>query len=510
MAISWGYSPKTEKYIPLGDFPVDKYLIIAKQAIENLGWNLSHISESGLIAYTPISFQSYSEEIAIRIQTNFVIAKSECVGIQLLFNDYGKNDANLEKFFHEFEYVEYHLKDVWDESLAKYHEFIATQDDNYFEKAPLTVKNKIKNVFYLFIPRKGYVATPIFIYITIVYYFTYFLINSFAKQQEAYHGTQMFSGIIRDFWALIFSNNRSLVLQGQYWRLFTYQFIHVYFIHIFFNMYSLVYLGLMIEHKLGGKRFALIYLLSGFCGGLTSIMMHEVGFSIGASGSIMGLYGAFLALLASKIFEKNAAKALLISTGIVTVFTLLNGLSAGIDNAAHIGGLIAGFVFTYLLFNDGLMNFKSAKVWRYGLTALIFISFTVSVLVFTTNYQPKEFAKLEADYNQNAANYFQIFYIKVSTPTAEKLQKVNELGVKPWERNIVIIKQMKKLRLNEKDQLLISYYDKIATKSLNFVKVFRLEVEDNVPQYKFKLDQLMQELQAIKKEGSEKTGIYLR
>ena len=54
MLISWGYSPKIEKYIPLAEFPADKYLIVAEQAIENLGWSLSHVSESGLIAYTPI------------------------------------------------------------------------------------------------------------------------------------------------------------------------------------------------------------------------------------------------------------------------------------------------------------------------------------------------------------------------------------------------------------------------------------------------------------------------
>ena len=149
MSISWGYSPKIEKYIPLADFPADKYLIVAKQAIENLGWSLSHVSESGLIAYTPISFQSYSEEISIRIHGNFAVVKSECVGIQMFFNDYGKNDLNLEKFFHEFEYVEFHLKDVWEESLSKFHQLIATQDDHYFEKAPLATKNKIKNVFFL-------------------------------------------------------------------------------------------------------------------------------------------------------------------------------------------------------------------------------------------------------------------------------------------------------------------------------------------------------------------------
>ena len=143
MSVSWGYSPKVEKFIPLGDFPADKYLIVAQQAIENLGWKLSHLSENGLIAYTPLSFQSYSEEISIRIYDNFAVVKSECVGIQMLFNDYGKNELNFEKFFHEFEYVQFHLKEVWADRLIKFHSAIAAQDDAYFEKAPLAIKNKL-------------------------------------------------------------------------------------------------------------------------------------------------------------------------------------------------------------------------------------------------------------------------------------------------------------------------------------------------------------------------------
>ena len=173
MNISWGYSPKIEKFIPLGDFPMDRYLIIARQAIENLGWNLSHISERGIIAYTPISLQSYSEEISVRIENNFAITKSECVGIQMLFNDYGKNALNLQQFFDEFDYVEFHLKDVWEESLVKFHDFVDTQDPDYFEKAPLTAKNKIKNVLYLFFPQKNYVVTPILILMNSVYYLIY-------------------------------------------------------------------------------------------------------------------------------------------------------------------------------------------------------------------------------------------------------------------------------------------------------------------------------------------------
>ena len=176
MSFEWGYSPKVEKYIPLGDFPADRYLIIAQQAIENLGWKLSHLSASGIIAYTGVSVQSYSEEISIRIVSNFAIFKSECIGIQLLFTDYGKNRQNLDKFFHEFEYVEYHLKDVWEQRLQSFEEHITKHDDSYFKLAPLKAKDKIKNVFYLILPQKDYLVTPIIVNLNILLWLAKFVI----------------------------------------------------------------------------------------------------------------------------------------------------------------------------------------------------------------------------------------------------------------------------------------------------------------------------------------------
>jgi rhomboid protease GluP len=253
MTVSFGYSPKIEKFIPLGNFPIDRYLIIARQAIENLGWNLSHISEQGIIAYTPISLQSYSEEISIRIDNNFAIFKSECVGIQMLFTDYGKNSLNMEKFFHEFEYVEFHLKDAWEESLAKFHDFVATQDKDYFEKAPLTAKNKIKNVFYLFLPQKNYMATPILLLLNVAC----FVVSSIFIELFYRYLTHTTRGPVNFdlIGYYIGASNRDLILNGQFWRLLTYQFLHASFLHIFFNMYALAYIGLMIEHKLGFKKY---------------------------------------------------------------------------------------------------------------------------------------------------------------------------------------------------------------------------------------------------------------
>ncbi|GGH09535.1 rhomboid family intramembrane serine protease [Pedobacter zeae] len=456
MSISWGYSPKIEKYIPLADFPADKYLIVAKQAIENLGWSLSHISETGLIAYTPISFQSYSEEISIRIHGNFAVVKSECVGIQMLFNDYGKNELNLEKFFHEFEYVEFHLKDVWEEHLFKFHRFIETQDDHYFEKAPLATKNKIKNVLFLFFPQKGYTVTPILVLINVFYYIALVLFSIvYLRYLLVRNGNSYNPDFIEELRKIALNfgvNQRNLVLGGEYWRLISYQFIHGSKSHLFFNMYALVYLGLMIENKLGWKKYLFIYLMSGICGGLVSLIFHQEGVMMGASGAIMGLYGAFIALLITKTFEPKATKALLVSTLIVSLLVLINGaFGKRVDNAAHIGGFVSGFIFTYLLNYKWDQTFE-VKTWaRYAVSVLLFLMFFSGVLHFSPKYGTEEYRKLRDTFNGNMGSLNGIMNLKISLPKDVKLASIKEDGIIPMEKNLAIIKQMQALNLRPED-----------------------------------------------------------
>ncbi|TCC94115.1 rhomboid family intramembrane serine protease [Pedobacter frigiditerrae] len=501
MNISWGYSPKIEKYVPLGDFPPDKYLIIAKQAIGNLGWKLSHISSTGLIAYTPISFQSYSEEITIRIDTNFAIIKSECVGIQMLFNDYGKNALNLDKFFHELAYVEFHLKDIWEESLTKFHEFIATQDDDYFEKAPLTVKNKIKNVLFLFFPQKGYVVAPLLVIVNVIYYFIFVLLLIVMIR---YLGAQEAEDIRQKASSYIGANSRDLVLSGQYWRLITHQFVHWSFMHLFFNMYALVYIGLMIEHKLGGRKFLFVYLLSGICGGLVSLVTHEVGFMAGASGSIMGLFGAFSALLLSKAFEKNATKALFISTIIVTIFMLLNGIRGRTDNSAHIGGLVAGFVICYIVFNEKLVKWTIKPIVRYGLSTGLVLIFSAAVLSLTPQYQYKEFEILQHKFTKNSAEFSDVYSIPSSYSKKEKLKIIKESGLDIWADNARIVKKMQALNLNKSQSAKVEFYAKITAKTTKISVLLYRECQDNNYNYRGEIRSLSYDINDIRLEEGER------
>lgn len=498
MAISWGYSPKIEKYIPLGDFPADRYLIIARQAIENLGWKLSHISENGLIAYTNLSWQSYSEEISVRIDSNFAVVKSECVGLQMWFNDYGKNDQNLEKFFHEFEYVEFHLKDTWEEKIAEFHEFALAQDKDYFEKAPLAVKNKVRNVLYLLWPQKDYQATPVLLWLN-VFYFGFMLVFSYIYFRYFFAKTRSdidIETVINEAKRLMMNfgvNNRKLVLDGQYWRLISYQFIHANLLHLFFNMYALVYMGLMIENKLGWRRFLFVYLLSGICGGLLSIIYHQEGIMVGASGAIMGLYGAFIALLLNKSFERNATKALLISTLIIVVLVLINGsFSQRTDNAGHVGGVVSGFIMCYLL------SFKTnvtTVMWpRYAASSVLGLLFAAGVIGFSPTYQSDEFKLLNIEYAKNVATFNNVMTLRASLSQEEKLAFIEENGIVPSRNNLEVIKKMKKLTLKDDELLDLKYKEEIAKRSHAVALLMKKDIQSGDYRFRKQVNQQMNEL----------------
>jgi len=480
MSISWGYSPKTEKYIPLSDFPADKYLIIVRQAIENLGWKLSHVSETGIIAYTPLSFQSYSEEISIRIQANFAVVKSECVGIQLLFNDYGKNEVNLDKLFHEFEYVQYHLQEQWDEQVKIFREYVALQDDDYFERAPLAAKNKIKNIFQLLLPRKGYTVAPILLLLNIFFFVGWVLLLFVVPIVVFYlkHSPEAIGKSIQSI-QLLGSVNRKLVLEGEYWRLISYQFMHASLRHLFFNMYAFVYLGLMIENKIGWKNFLLIYIFSGICGGLNSIAFHENIYTVGASGAIMGLFGSMMALLINRFVEKSANKALLVSTVFVLTLMLINGsITPMVDNACHLGGLVTGFVITYLLVFDHKWGLKKvSSTLKYANILFLFGAFNYAVFAFTPIYQHEEFAKLKFEYERNVIAFNQVLGLRSSYSKAEKEQFVLENGIKPSKANLLLTKRMAKLKLNKQNTLDKDLKTKLAQETYEAAKLLLKDVQ---------------------------------
>lgn len=141
-------------------------------------------------------------------------------------------------------------------------------------------------------------------------------------------------------------------IDGEWWRLVVSTFLHGSLLHLFFNMWGLRVLGPFAEAYLGGPAFLALYLISGVAASVVSIHWNPEVVSLGASGSIFALLGATLAFFVRHRREMPQAlfrgqlrsMLMLIGINVALGFTIPH-----IDNAAHFGGLLFGFLGGFLV-----------------------------------------------------------------------------------------------------------------------------------------------------------------
>jgi membrane associated rhomboid family serine protease len=148
------------------------------------------------------------------------------------------------------------------------------------------------------------------------------------------------------------SNFGPLTLSGEWWRLFTSMFLHFGILHLLLNMWALYSLGQLTERLYGSAYYLLLYVFAGLCGSLASDLVHPSLNSAGASGAIFGVIGGLLAFMVNPAtrIAPSVAAAQRNSALVFVAYNLFNGVAhAGIDNSAHIGGLLGGFAIGWLL-----------------------------------------------------------------------------------------------------------------------------------------------------------------
>jgi rhomboid protease GluP len=139
-----------------------------------------------------------------------------------------------------------------------------------------------------------------------------------------------------------------LIIQGQYWRLISPILLHGSLLHIGFNMYFLYVIGPELERHFGHWQFAALYIVSGFAGFAMSFLMTAAP-SLGASTAIFGLLAAQgVFVYRNQIIFGTRAKVALRSVINIAVINLLIGLTPGIDNWGHFGGLLGGVIFAWI------------------------------------------------------------------------------------------------------------------------------------------------------------------
>lgn len=164
-----------------------------------------------------------------------------------------------------------------------------------------------------------------------------------------------------------------LIKAGDYYRLFTSAFLHIGFLHLICNNYALYVLGSQLESFLGKFKFLFVYIFSALCGSLMS-MLFSNGISAGASGAIFGLLGSILYFGYNyRVYLGGVIKSQIIP--LIVMNLLIGFITPGIDNAAHIGGLLGGLGITMALgLKHKSSTFEKTNGW---IVTLIYVGFLI-------------------------------------------------------------------------------------------------------------------------------------
>lgn len=157
-----------------------------------------------------------------------------------------------------------------------------------------------------------------------------------------------------------------LTFGGQPWRLLTAICVHIGIAHVAANLWALLVLGRLAESLYGRFAFLLIYMLAGISGGIATLAWNPMATSAGASGALFGIAGALVVTLyfGKLPMPKRAVRPVLISLAVWAIFSLLYGFrKSGTDNAAHIGGLLAGVLLGFGVANHLGLEYRDRR-WR--------------------------------------------------------------------------------------------------------------------------------------------------
>jgi rhomboid protease GluP len=477
--MSSGHKYKYVETIPLNDLTHEQFLVLANQIVLNSNWPVQYINDNGLVANTNNGYFNWNAEIIFKIEDGVVHIKSSSE-----VNDSGENKRIVLDIIYSIEALNSSV--AKEEINAEYLEIekgFHSRDDDRVRVTPYTFFENIKNYLSVFKPTKEYFITPILLNINIFIFVLMVVsgVSAFAPNSESLL-----------LWG---ANFRTQTLAGEWWRLITCCFIHIGIFHLFMNMFALIYIGALLERHLGKLKFISAYILAGIVASVTSLCWHDFSVSAGASGAIFGMYGVFLALLTTNFIAKSERKSLLISISFFVGYNLIFGLKAGVDNAAHIGGLISGVIIGYAFIpslkksNDTRLTYGTI-----GLLVVIVFSLTVAVIANMPNdiglYQTKI-----AEFTTSESKALEVYSLPSNTSKDSLLIAIQDRGIFNWEKNIKLIDSFEELDLpleiRTQNRLLKEYCEL----RMYSYELWYKEISENTDQYRFEIDECNKQIE---------------
>ncbi len=225
---------------------------------------------------------------------------------------------------------------------------------------------------------------------------------------------------------------------GEGWRLLTSTFVHIGIIHIGFNMWVLSDLGKVVERLVGPVGFLGMYVVSGLCGSIASTWWNPMVVSAGASGAVFGTAGAFgaIILLSRGIIPPGRVAEMKSSIGGFIVYNLIFGFSIpGIDQAAHIGGLLAGAICGAVLAEAASLEPSRSRTMRGALMSIVALPLAIGLATLLPNDVSDPQAALEELAQVERRLLSQLDEARKRNATDEEVSILIESEVQPaWRR----------------------------------------------------------------------------
>src|SRR4030095_5067266 len=333
----------------------DQLLLFAYGTFLELGWAPKYAGPNAIVGYTPRSWNKYDDEILVEANGESMSVTSSLVRNES-FDMMGKNKKHINDFMRAFEKVRSSTpRPEWTEAIEQLRAqtvHTVTEETKQGKEIDKVMKLSGSNLYVTY----GIIAINVVVFILM-----------------AINGAGILDANARVHidWG---SNYSPLTLSGDWWRLITCVFIHFGILHLVMNTYALYMAGVYLEPMLGKTKYMVAYLATGVFASLASLWWHSEGVnSAGASGAIFGLYGVFLALLLTNLIPKQTRSSLLQSIGVFVVFNLIYGTKAGVDNSAHIGGVLSGLVIGFIFYPLLKKEDRGAKS-NFALLAIIVVA----------------------------------------------------------------------------------------------------------------------------------------
>lgn len=325
--------PKHEQTIEIGNLDKETALAIGYQAMKDLNWTIQFAGEDKLLGNTPKNWKSYGQQILFGTENGGLSISSEMINGES-FDLKGINKKNVAALISAFEAAKVAANETTIQnnieainSLRAATLVAAANEQKQAEEVDRAMNLSGSNLYITY----AIIGINVLLFILMA-------INGAGIIEP--------NSLVHISWG---SNYTPLTLSGDWWRLVSNIFLHFGIIHLAMNMYCLYTVGVYLEPMLGKVKYTTAYLCTGVLASVASLWWHKDGVnSAGASGAIFGLYGLFLALLTTNLIPKQVRQSLLQSIGIFVAYNLLYGMKSGVDNAAHVGGLVSGFIIGYL------------------------------------------------------------------------------------------------------------------------------------------------------------------